>query len=134
MLPYLHLIFSVAFAGILYPFVGFSNSLVVFLSGFVFDIDHYFYYGLKKKDWSFIKAYFYCFPGTTVYEKHLDVLHIFHTIEFWILLVIGFLFDGVFVFIFLGWVSHILLDAIDLGRENRLDARGWSLSGWILRH
>ena len=129
-----HVVLTLIFAGILYPFIGW-NSLIVFLSGFLFDVDHYLYYLVKKKDWSLKNAYLYSFPGTSVYEKHRDALHIFHTWEFWSLLLIGVLFSKIFLFVFLGLVFHMLLDGIDLIRTGEgLRVRAWSLIGWIRRN
>ena len=128
-----HVILTGIFALILYPFLG-LNSLTVFFSGFLFDIDHYFYYLARKKDWNFMNAYLYCFPDSNIYEEHNDVLHIFHLMEVWALLLIGSLFHKIFLFIFLGLMFHMVLDGIALSYKERLNARAWSLIGWIQRH
>lgn len=134
MYTYAHVILSLIFSGILYPFIGW-NSLIVFLSGFVFDIDHYFYYVIKKKDFSFFKAYMFSIPGTTLWENHGDALHIFHTVEFWSLLVILSVFiDNRIIFVFIGLMLHMILDRIYQTKIERFGARAWSLIRWIGRN
>jgi len=129
-----HVIITFILGIILYPFIG-LYSLVVFLSGFLFDIDHYFYYVLKKRDFSLKNSYLYCLQGNEVSEYHMDVLHIFHIVEFWILLLIlGFLIHKIFLFVFIGLVFHMILDLINLVKIDALGVRAWSLIGWLKRH
>ena len=134
-----HVIFTFIFAIILYPFIG-INSLIVFLSGFLFDVDHYFYYAIKKKDISLMNSYRYSLSGSKLNKKRNnekeDCFHIFHTIEVWILLIILSLFVKEFIFVFIGLMFHMFLDWIKLKWEyKRLKGqRAWSIIGWISRH
>ncbi|MBI2106129.1 hypothetical protein HYT56_04815 [Candidatus Woesearchaeota archaeon] len=131
----LHILFAFLFSLILFPFIGYY-SIVVFLSGFVFDIDHYLYYAIKKKDIGFINGYLYHVPGSKVYEAHHDVLHIFHTWEVWMLFLILTIFHKIFLFSLIGLLFHMILDQgyllINFKREN--GARAWSLIGWLMRN
>lgn len=132
----LHTLFAFLFSIILYPFIG-MYSIIVFLSGFIVDIDHYFYYLLRKNDFSFVNALLYFTPGSRVFEEHRDTLHIFHTWEIWILIgILGFVFHKIFFFVLIGVLFHMFLDFIDLiWRYNLIKkVRAWSLIGWILRN
>ncbi|MAG45673.1 MAG: hypothetical protein CMH63_02800 [Nanoarchaeota archaeon] len=132
---YVHVILTFIFAGILSPFLGFY-SLVVFLSGFVFDIDHYFYYILKKRDFSLVNSYLYCVQGSKVYEPHTGVLHIFHTWEMWVLFfILGVVIHVIFLYALIGLIFHMLLDwGYLFFNQDSIDIRVWSLIGWISRN
>jgi len=129
-----HVIFTGIFALILYPYIGFY-SLIVFLSGFVFDIDHYFYYAVRKKDISLINAYSYSLERTKSGKKERDVFHSFHTVEFWILLIIlSFWIHKIFLFVFIGLIFHMFFDWIAMWKEQCFGGRAWSILGWISRN
>ena len=132
---YLHVLFALIFAAILYPFIG-NYSIVVFLSGFVIDIDHYLYYIIKKNDLNFMNGYLYHVPGSKVHESHHDSLHIFHTWEMWLLfLILAFIIHEVFLFILVGFIFHMLFDwGYLLFNKDALGERAWALIGWISRN
>ncbi len=132
---YLHVLFALIFAAILYPFIG-NYSAVVFLSGFVFDIDHYIYYAVKKKDFNFMKGYLYHVPGSEVHEEHSDSLHIFHTWEMWLLLfILGVLIHEISLFALIGIIFHMIFDwGYLLFHNDAVGERAWSLIGWISRN
>lgn len=132
---YLHALFALIFAAVLYPFIG-IYSVVVFLSGFVFDVDHYIYYVIKKRDFNFVNGYFYHVPGSKVHESHRDSLHIFHTWEVWLLLfILTFLIHEIFLFILLGLLFHMIFDwGYLLFNNDAIGERAWSLIGWISRN
>jgi len=132
---YLHALFALIFAAVLYPFIE-GYSIVVFLCGFVVDIDHYFYYVIKKKDFNFINGYLYHVPGSKVHEEHSDSLHIFHNWEVWLLfLILTFLIHEVFLFILIGLIFHMIFDwGYLLFNNDAIGERAWSLIGWISRN
>lgn len=132
---YLHALFALIFAAVLYPFIG-AYSIVVFLSGFVFDVDHYFYYIVKKRNFNFVNGYLYHVPGSRIHEPHHDSLHIFHTWEVWLLFfVLTFLIHEVFLFILLGLLFHMIFDwGYLLFNEDAIGERAWSIIGWISRN
>ena len=132
---YLHALFALVFAAALYPFIG-SYSIVVFLSGFVFDVDHYIYYAVKKRDYNFMNGYFYHVPGSKVHESHSDSLHIFHTWEMWLLFfMLGILIHETFLFILIGLIFHMIFGwGYLLFNNDALGERAWSLIGWISRN
>ena len=131
----LHALFALIFAAVLYQFIG-IYSIIVFLSGFVFDIDHYIYYATKKRDFNFMNGYFYHVPGSKVHEPHNDCLHIFHTWEIWLLLfILTFLIHEIFLFVLIGLLFHMIFDwGYLLFRKDEMNARAWSLIGWISRN
>lgn len=131
----LHALFALIFAAALYPFIG-NYSIVVFLSGFVFDIDHYIYYAVRKKDINFMNGYLYHVPGSKIHENHHDSLHIFHTLEVWILFFIfGVFIHEIFLFALIGLIFHMLFDWGYLFlNKNEIGSRAWSLIGWIRRN
>ena len=129
-----HVIFTGIFASILYPYIGFY-SFVVFLSGFVFDIDHYFYYAVRKKDISLINAYSYSLERTKSGKNEMDVFHFFLTIELWFLLIIlSFWIHKIFLFVFIGLIFHMFFDWIAMWKEQCFGGRAWSILGWISRN
>ena len=60
MLPKYHVPFGFIFAGIiwiLFPIISFNGLLIIFLSSFLIDVDHYTYFVYKKHDFSLKNAY-----------------------------------------------------------------------------
>jgi len=129
MYPSKHFIYSLIFCIILFPFLKYW-TIVIFLSGTLIDVDHYLYYILKFKDWSFRKAYHY-----HVKVIPIEKLHIFHTIEFYLLCFSLVFFNLFFVFIFLGISFHMVLDILDMKILNPTkNCRAASLYRWVNRH
>ena len=133
-----HMITSIIGMIILYPFIG-LHSLWFFVGGFLIDTDHYLYNIFKFKTLSIKKAYRYYFykEGRGTGNFHL---HIFHTVEFWLLMIImAFLtrayplFFYMFTITFAGMILHVALDFIDLFRKDIIDVRAISILQWLLR-
>ncbi len=71
-----HVILGFIFSLILFPLVGFF-SLIIFISSFMIDIDHYFYYIIKKNDLNLINSINYYL------KKHREEsVLFFHSVEF----------------------------------------------------
>ncbi|MBU3940387.1 MAG: hypothetical protein KKH88_00465 [Nanoarchaeota archaeon] len=124
-----HFVFTLIFCIILFPFIQWW-AIIVFFSGFLIDIDHYIYYILKKRDFSLKKAY-------ECEKKHFgkDRLHIFHTIEFYILIFSLAIFHPFFFFILIGISFHQIIDIVDVIIFPY--KRGWrtkSIYAWVNRH
>ena len=83
----IHFLTSLILTALFYPFFG-LNSLWIFVGGFLIDFDHYLYYVFKFKNLSVKKAYYYHVKvdKRTVDDK--DLLHLFHTVEFWIFMIL----------------------------------------------
>ena len=116
----------------LYPFFGLS-ILWVFFAGFLIDVDHYIYYVLKFKDLNLKKSYKYF--ADYIKKKHFkDVLFIFHTIEFFVLLIILSFYSKLMFLFLISTILHQILDLFDFYRYNFWDARAFSLILWLKRN
>ena len=117
MFPKYHIIFSVIISIFLY-FLNLDLLFVLlfFFSSILIDVDHYFLYIIKKKSFNPIKAYKY-FKNklngkNKKYQKPRIQLFIFHTIEFFILLLIlSFFFNFLWPILF-GCLFHESVDLI----------------------
>lgn len=125
MFPSKHLILGIIFSAIvlfLFPQIGFMGFLLIILSTFFIDVDHYFLYVFKKKDLSLGNAYRWFVNG---FKKRIALpkkektkykygILIFHGIEFWIILAFLALIHNFFLYIFIGVMFHIFLDFLAL--------------------
>ena len=125
MLPSKHFIFGLIFTGFLYfifPKINFIGFLIIIFSTFLIDVDHYLYYAYKKKNFSLRNAYKW-FIG---HEKKLLSLpwkqrnkfqtgfSFLHGIEIlFILLILWIFVSKYFLFVFVGFAFHLLLDSIE---------------------
>jgi len=135
-----HLIFSILLAAILAPFIGYQALWIIF-GGFFIDVDHYFYYAFRHKTLSIPRAYHYHKRERGAkYEP--DILHIFHTVEFLLLVVLFIIityslkwhfFFSFFTFTFIGMLFHLILDLLHMAHADCFDARAVSLLGWLKR-
>ena len=120
-----HIFLGIIFGLILFfifPAVGIYGILIVVFSSVLIDVDHYLLYIKKKKDFSLRNAYKWFIENE---KKVLSLLRhqrneiyvgpcIFHGIEIlFILIIFGVFFSKFFLFIFLGFSFHLLLDFID---------------------
>ena len=124
MLPQHHLIFGTIFSAILlilFPQLGFSGFFIIILSTVLIDMDHYAYFIYKKKDWNLKHAYdwvietgkkFYSLPKIERDKFYLGI-YLLHGIEvLFVLSILGIFISKYFLFIFIGFSFHLLLDAI----------------------
>ena len=121
MFPKFHILFGFLVSLSLYfcfPGANLFFLLIFFLSSFIFDVDHYFFYIQKKHSLNFAKAYKYfrydlrkiAIKNKLKRTKYL--LLPFHLIEFLIIILILSFFIKIFQFIFLGLIIHMLIDWI----------------------
>lgn len=121
MLPKWHILFGFLFAILvanifkIEPF----NSLLLFLSSFLIDFDHYLYYVYKKRSFNLKKAYFFLKKRDRASfqlplkkrKKTFLGYFIFHGLELILLLVLlGFLIHSCFFYISLGAFFHLTTD------------------------
>ncbi len=142
MLPRWHIIIGAVFAGVIWlsaPNLHWIYPLLIFLSSFLIDIDHYLNAAWKTKKASLFEAFRYHDHMKTVEQKEnargikqRGDFHLFHTVEF--ILLVGIL--GVlwlpFLYIFLGLVFHSLLDIIWLVYYDRFYRREFFLTRWLI--
>jgi len=124
MLPSKHFIFGLMFAGFLYfifPQIGLMGFSIIIFSTFLIDVDHYLYYVYKKKDFNLKNAYKWFIE----HQKELLSLPLkqrnkfqtgfsfLHGIEvLFILLILWIFVSKYFLFVFVGFAFHLLLDSI----------------------
>jgi hypothetical protein len=139
MLPRWHVILGAIFTfifSIVFPKVEIFYLSLMFLSSFLIDFDHYVVAVRKNKHFSLIRAFRY---HDLMEIKHKEEkvsgirnrgdFHIFHTVEFHIIIfLLGFLWAG-FFYILIGMVFHSITDVIDLKREDALYLREF----WIFK-
>jgi len=122
MRPKIHIflgIIFVTFLHFIFPQITFCNLSIIFFSSWLIDVDHYFYYILKKRNLNLNKCYKW-------YDKNLKEtlvlsmegrkkiytgFYIFHGIEpLIILFLLGISVSQFFTFIFIGFFFHMILD------------------------
>ncbi len=137
----IHLITLLPLIIALYPFFG-INSLLAIIGGFLIDFDHYLWSIHRWKSLSLKKAYHYHKNICTIYKER-DVLHIFHTTEFFIFLTIITIIafktnqEVLYTFLLITLISltyHQIFDFIDMGIKNKWGERAISLIFWLKRN
>ena len=144
MLPRWHILFGAIFALLILivaPKTKFIFVFLVFLSAVLIDFDHYTCAVLKTKKFGLFHAFEYHrrLDEEERFRKKQGIkqrgdLHLFHTIEFHILVgMLGLIWIG-FFYVFLGMIFHSLLDIYSLlfiGKE--MYRREFFLVGWVWR-
>ncbi len=125
MYPIYHFILTVIMSGFLFPVLGWK-LIFFWLGSFFIDIDHYWWYIIKFRDFNFKNAYNYSKDRTLKDTK----MHIFHTFEFWIILGIWSMFSDYGFAIFLGIIYHIILDMTDMIARKIWYSRTFSFFNW----
>jgi hypothetical protein len=126
MYPYQHFLACTLLCVILWPIYG-ALSLIVFLGGFFIDVDHNLWYMVHKRDWRGWKAYRYFTDGVKKEIKFGKSLMIFHTIEFFVVIVVlSFYFKLVLIFL-MGLIGHLLMDRVYRVKDNMFDERMFSI-------
>lgn len=136
MLPYIHFISAVlgSIFLLLLKWQWWQISLF-FLTAFFIDMDHYIYFIHKKKSLSLIRAYKYFLNLNKTLKKKIHLLFFFHTIEFFILLVILTIISfNIFFPLLLGFAIHYVLDLTARFMEkNQRYHRGFSIIYHLLK-
>lgn len=118
---------------LVYPSTPAIPLLFFFFSSFLIDIDHYFVYLIKEKNFNIKKSFYWHKQFREGNKFHKPMLHIFHTIEFHIFILIVSFFFPIFLFIFLGIFFHSLIDLLDLIIAKRVHAREYFLIRYLIR-
>ena len=124
-----HIIAAIIFSAALFPIFKWF-TLIILLSAVLIDGDHYLWYIIFRKKWSFKKAYYYRRDGT-----FHDLLDIAHTIEFWILIAILAIFFNFFFLVLVGITFHFILDFfyVRFIDPTKSDFRTFSVITWAYR-
>jgi hypothetical protein len=131
MLPHYHLIYGtiLAILLLLFPGITYIEAIIVLLSSFLIDIDHYISYIIIKKDLSLKKAYFW-----ERYEnKAKGKLNILHTIEVLVILGILSIYIKYIFFIFIGFIFHFILDLLGLIKRKKLYNREFFIIHYFIK-
>lgn len=121
MLPKYHIILGFIFSLTLYfliPEITLLPALIIWISSFMIDIDHYIYTAIKRKTINPWKVYRWHLKVFYYFEKHkkhkneyYSAVFFLHGIEILIILFfLGIYFSEVFLFILIGFVFHLFLD------------------------
>jgi len=124
MLPSKHFIFGLIFAAFLYfifPQVGLIEFSIIIFSTVLIDVDHYLYYVYKTKNFSlrnasrwFMKRRRKSFSLSWKKRNDLKTDFFFlHGVEVLFLLILLSFIHKYFLFVFVGFAFHLLLDSID---------------------
>lgn len=129
MLPKKHFFYGLIAGVILFflPFVNFWEALVFLASTILMDVDHYFYYFLRKRQYNIKNAYRW-FKAKEQLWKNLQPhdrknyhigFCIFHGIE-WLMFffVLGYFLNSIFYFVLLGMLFHLIFDWVIQEQEN----------------
>jgi len=119
-----HLIVGLSVSFILVQFFNFSwiAGLIVFLSSWLIDFDHYFWIGTESKNWNPIKAIKWRIRFVPKWRKLSYIerskfkrgVFIFHGVEFWSIILTLSFFYSIFFFVLIGIGIHMILDWIEL--------------------
>ena len=144
MWPRTHILLGLIFSfliWIVFPTIVWYDILLIFLSSFLIDFDHYMAYVNKTGNWSLFKSLKYHDKVQIIEAQELKKgikrrgdFHIFHTFEFHLaILAIGLIFAP-FLFIFIGMTFHSVMDIISLKKRRLLHRREFFLTNWIKTH
>jgi len=143
MLPRWHILFGVVFSALvwlIFPETAWHNIALIFFGAVFIDFDHYMCAVYKTGKLSLSDAFEYhkSMQRREEIQKKKGIFkkgnfHIFHTIEFHIIvLALGLLYLP-FLFIFIGMVFHSLLDLADLTYRKEMYRREFFLVNWVRR-
>ncbi len=141
MLPKTHIILGALFTVVLYlifPLIPLYGLLLVFLSSFLIDFDHYLSAVKETHSLSLRKAFSYHTNQGRIasIDKKRGIrkkgdFHIFHTLEFILLvLILSFIWNP-FIYIFTGMIFHSILDIIYLINNDLIYRREFFLSSYL---
>lgn len=121
MKPKWHILFGfmVSYILVLFGWISLTGGIIVFLSSVLIDVDHYLWYVWKKKDFNLGNAIKWYYQ----YEKHFSdkskeekekyefPAYIFHSLIFWlIILILGLKINVFFIWVLIGIGIHIVAD------------------------
>lgn len=130
-----HLAVSVILAAMLYPLFK-LNVLLIFVGGVLIDIDHYFWYACKYKNFSILESYKFYIKAMDAndFARVKGILCIFHTMEFLLFMaVLSFYFKPALIFT-IGLVSHYLMDLLYLYLVPKRFILNHSIIWWLIKN
>jgi len=133
MFPITHFLFSIIPMILIFPIYKYL-SLAFLIGSYLIDFDHYLWYVICKKDFNLRKAYWWCRES-----RQKDQMHIFHTMEFWVLMLLLSFVHIFFKLVFIGMIFHLIFDFIDYlyeetSKKGHKSTRAFSFIMWLRRH
>jgi hypothetical protein len=124
MLPKTHAILGAVFSLLIYFILHLSlfSVILIFLASVFIDFDHYLWYIYKKKSLNLKSAYNWFKKKrekwTKLSKKEREIYKreylVFHSVEFWIVLLALSFISKIFLFILIGVLFHIIVDYIEV--------------------
>jgi hypothetical protein len=102
---------------------------LVFFSAVFIDVDHYLFHLKRTGILSLKKAYIW---QISLGINHKPIMHIFHTLEFHLFVLILALFIPIFLPILIGMLFHSCLDIIEMIYNKRFTNREYSLIYYLI--
>jgi hypothetical protein len=112
-------IIFIIFLHFIFPQITFLNLMIILFSSVLIDVDHYFYYIAKTKNFSLIKCYQWfdshlrktlALPLSERKKIHSG-FYIFHGVEMLVItFLLGIFVSQLFIFIFVGFFLHFVVD------------------------
>ena len=128
MLPKWHILIGAVATYILIYFFNFFllAGLTIFLASILIDLDHYLRYSLLKKktnikdfwNWSMKQTKKYHSMSKKQKKQYTLPIFIFHSIEFWAIIIFLSFVNEFFLWILIGIAIHMIADTISLIIEN----------------
>jgi len=116
------------------PEIGVINAFIIFLSSFLIDFDHYWNFLIKTGKISLFKAFDYHKKQEKIEKDEFrkgirkkGEFHLFHTLEFHLLVLIFAFFVHELFFVLIGMSFHSILDIISMKYSGRLYRREYFL-------
>ncbi len=141
MLPRWHIVLGALFTllfWIVAPQTHWYYLAVLFLSSFLIDFDHYVCAASKGENISLKKSFDYHKDAQKIEQKEYrrgikrkGDFHLFHTVEFHLLIGVLGIFWSVFFYIFIGMIFHSLIDVFDMVSKDRLYRREYFFFNWL---
>ena len=143
MLPRWHILLGTVFTILIWifsPQINLFYLAIIFFSSFLIDFDHYAASVIKTKKLG-LKDSFRYHEKLNIQEKKeiakgikkKSDFHLFHTIEFHLLIgLLGLLWVG-FFYVFLGMIFHSTLDIFSMAREGSIHRREYFFFNWLSR-
>ncbi|MEK6892757.1 MAG: hypothetical protein AABX07_01000 [Nanoarchaeota archaeon] len=142
MLPKWHIFYGALFTLFLWiiaPTIKIIDLALIFLASFLIDIDHYLCAVFDTKKMSLKNAlnYYEEIKIRTTEERRKGIrkkgnFHLFHTIEFHVLIAMLGIFWLPFLYVFIGMVFHSLLDLFYMSKRDYLYHREFFFVNWLM--
>jgi hypothetical protein len=143
MLPRWHILYGAVFTLVIYlasPSIPPIYFLLLFFSSFLIDFDHYVCFFLNTGKLSLKESFKYHDELMKIEDDEASKgirrrgdFHLFHTLEFQILIgLLSFVWIG-FFYIFIGLIFHTLIDMLHLLRIDRFYRKEFFFFSWLRR-